>query len=311
MREKCISIGVLAYSESQMASIAGLCDLFGVANRLSREKGILNKIVNCHVIRDVNEEGRGAYTVVVVPPSLSNCLSLDKLDEEVSWITEQHEKGALVCSICAGAFLLGKTGLLDGRCVTTHWAFAEKFALTFPRTRLNIDKLIIDDGDVITAGGLMAWMDLGLSLIERFISPDIMLETARFFIVDPGGREQRFYRVFSPQLNHGDKAILKAQHWLQLNFHLTVNVENMASQAGLSARTFLRRFSKATGLTPSDYLQHLRVGKARALFESSTLSVEEIAWQTGYQDASAFRRVFQNLIGLTPREYRKRFSLNQ
>ncbi|MCV6589331.1 MAG: helix-turn-helix domain-containing protein [Marinobacterium sp.] len=135
-----------------------------------------------------------------------------------------------------------------------------------------------------------------------------MLATARFLLVDPGGREQRFYNVFSPTLNHGDAAILKVQHWLQGNYQQAVTVRQMGDIAGLSARTFIRRFQKATELNPSDYLQHLRVGQARTLMESSILSVDEIAWRVGYSDSSAFRRIFQKIIGLTPRAYRQRFS---
>jgi transcriptional regulator GlxA family with amidase domain len=210
--------------------------------------------------------------------------------------------------VCAGAFLLAETGLLAGRPATTHWALREAFAARFPEVRLDTDRLIVDDGDLITAGGVMAWVDLGLRLIERYLGPSVMLATARFFLVDPGGREQRFYSPFAPVLTHGDAAVLKVQRWLQVRGGDRVSLEAMARKAALGERTFLRRFQKATGLTPIVYVQHLRVGKARELLEASDHSIDEIAWQVGYEDTGAFRKVFQRVMGLTPGEYRRRFS---
>lgn len=108
-------------------------------------------------------------------------------------------------------------------------------------------------------------------------------------LIDPAGREQRHYSSFAPRLNHGDEPILKVQHWLQ-------------------ARTFLRRFKAATGLAPSQYTQHLRVGKARELLEFTRRPVDQIAWSVGYEDPGAFRKSFQRVVGLTPGEYRQRFT---
>ncbi len=154
----------------------------------------------------------------------------------------------------------------------------------------------------------MAWVDLGLRLIERFLGPTTMLATARFFLVDPGGREQRFYSPFAPVLTHGDTAVLKAQRWVQTRSGERTTLGGMARKSGLGERTFLRRFQKATGFTPIAYVQHLRVGKARELLEASDRSIDEIACQVGYEDTGAFRKVFQRVMGLTPGEYRRRFS---
>ena len=155
----------------------------------------------------------------------------------------------------------------------------------------------------------MAWVDLGLSLVDRYISPTIMLATARFFLVDPAGRQQRFYSGFAPQLGHGDEAVLKIQHWLQKRSSEPVTIGAMAARANLTERTFLRRFRKATGLAPNEYMQHLRVGKARESLEFSNLSVNEIAWMVGYEDTGSFRKVFHRVMGLTPGEYRHRFGI--
>ena len=150
-----------------------------------------------------------------------------------------------------------------GRSATTHWSYAQLLAANFPHIHVDADKLIIDHGDVVTAGGVMAWLDLGLKLVDRFTSPTIMLDTARFFLADAAGREQRFYASFAPPMNHGDVAVRKIQLWLQSGKTGAATVSEMAAKARLGERTFLRRFQKATGLTPTEYVQHIRVSKAR------------------------------------------------
>ncbi|MGI9280004.1 MAG: GlxA family transcriptional regulator [Endozoicomonas sp.] len=308
-----ISVSILTYPHAQKAAIYGLMDLLNKANdfyQRDRGEGSAECVFNV-ITKEVESESLGqsdSYTssVVIIPPCLGSMPT-----ESASWpglLTLCHQKGALICSVCAGALYLAQSGLLDNRPATTHWSLEEEFLGRHPQVQLNIDKLLIDDGDIITAGGLMAWVDLGLRLVERFMGSATMLTTARFFLVDPGGREQKYYSSFSPSFGHGDAAILKAQHWLQKHFNEPLTVPMMAKEACLEGRTFIRRFQTATRLTPSKYLQQLRVSKARELMELSRMNIEEIAWQVGYEDASAFRRVFQAITGLTPRDYRKRFS---
>jgi transcriptional regulator GlxA family with amidase domain len=136
-----------------------------------------------------------------------------------------------------------------------------------------------------------------------------MLETARFILADPPGREQRYYSNFSPRLHHGDAAILKVQHWLQMQAAKQPSIPEMATIGGLEERTFLRRFEKATGLKPTEYTQRLRVGKARELLEFTSQTVDQIARTVGYEDPASFRRVFQRVMGLSPSSYRRRFAV--
>jgi transcriptional regulator GlxA family with amidase domain len=172
---------------------------------------------------------------------------------------------------------------------------------------VNAGRILVDDGDVITAGGLMAWVDLGLELVARFVHPALMRELGRVLVVDTAPREQRFYQSFIPRLDHGDDAILKVQHMLQRSYAEGMSVHALADAAHMSERSFLRRFDAATGLTPVRYLQRLRIQKACELFETSARPVEAIAHAVGYEDVSAFRKVFVRTMGLTPREFRRRF----
>jgi transcriptional regulator GlxA family with amidase domain len=135
-----------------------------------------------------------------------------------------------------------------------------------------------------------------------------MLETARYMNIDPPHREQRFYSDFDPRTRHGDRAILRAQLWMSKQRDRSVGVVDIAAQACLEPRTFLRRFVKATGMRPSEYQQRLRITRAREMLEFSRTSVDEIASTVGYSDVGGFRRAFRKVMGLTPSDYRKRFA---
>lgn len=225
------------------------------------------------------------------------------------WLREQHQRGVTLCSVCAGAFVLAHCGLLDGRTVTTHWYLAQELAEHFPAVQVDAGRLVVDDGDIVTAGGLMAWLDLGLALVNRLLGPSVAAHTARFLVVDPGRHSQRHFADFAPGFSHGDEAVLKVQRWLQEQAFNSVTLADMAANAGLGERTFLRRFRSATGFRPTEYVQRLRMGKARELLELTQRTVDQIAWDVGYQDPGAFRQVFRKVVGLTPRDYRQRFAI--
>src|SRR6202012_3184946 len=126
---------------------------------------------------------------------------------------------------------------------------------------------------------------------------------------DSAGREQRFYSSFSPKLAHGDEAVLRVQHWLQKQKLHNISIPDMSAQARLEQRTFMRRFRKATGLTPTEYCRRLRPDRARELLELTSRTIEQIAWEVGYKDSASFRKVFQRVIGLKPSAYRRRFGI--
>lgn len=249
----------------------------------------------------------GAPQVVILPPCLDDTAEQPLAACYRDWLREQHAAGVLLASVCAGAFALAEAGLLDGRTVTTHWALAAQMGARFPQVQVQPERMVIDDGDLITAGGLMAWTDLGLALVTRLLGPTIAAETARFLVVDLNRESQRHFSSFAPILDHGDVAVLGVQRWLQAEGGAEASLTDMATRAGLGERTFLRRFRAATGLKPTEYCQQLRVSKARELLEFSRQSIEQVAWQVGYADSGAFRKVFTRLVGLSPGDYRRRF----
>lgn len=320
--EERAEIGILIYPGAQMATVLGLTDLFSVAEGLAsgRAQGRdapLLRISHWERRAETDEPLRvfdtepcapGIPSVVILPPALGDPVSPKTAAPYAQWLRERHDAGITLASVCAGALVLAESGVLAGRTVTTHWAYGDLLRERFPGVaRVETDRLIIDDGDIITAGGVMAWTDLGLKLVDRFLGPTIMIETARRLLVNPPGREQRFYSTFSPKLTHGDEAVLKVQHWLQATDAKDTSLPVLAEQAGLEERTLLRRFQKATGLTSTDYAQRLRVSKAQELLQFSTEPVDRIAWKVGYADPSAFRKVFFKIVGLRPNEFRRRF----
>ena len=310
-----VKIGLVCYPGAQLSAVLGLADLFEIANNVVRKRPETGPVRLLRVDQwDWSSRSTLAVSssespadVLILPPSLGAPVTPEVARPVAAWLRDYHAAGCILASICAGAFLLAETGLLDGRTATTHWTYAEAFSQRFPQVALDIDRLIIDDGDIITAGGLMSWTDLGLRLVDRFLGPTVMLEAAQLLLIDPPGREQRFYNSFAPRLNHGDAAILKVQHWMQATGGKEAGLSVLSERAGMEERTFLRRFHKATGLTSTDYAQRLRVSKARELLQFGPLSVDAIAWEVGYRDLAGFRKVFLRIVGLTPGEYRKRF----
>ena len=301
-------IAIIEYPKSQLSAIYGISDIFNVASQIYKNQRVMEEGTTVDIVSTANSLPVDQYDFIVLPPSLDSSKDLKELNPWTNWFKEQHSNGCVLTSICAGAFILARTGLLNKRIVTTHWQLSSEFEDEFPHIEIDIDKILIDDGDIITAGGLMAWTDLGLRIVERIYSPTIMLKTARTFLVDPKGREQRFYSSFNPSYSHRDKQVLKAQHWLQSHFSEDSKIEALASISSLSERTFLRRFKKATKMTPSNYIQQLRLEKAKEHLELTPFNIEEIAWKVGYQDTNSFRRLFHKFIGLSPTEYRNRFS---
>jgi len=311
-------VGILLYPDCQLGSVHGLTELFATASRFARRHGRAPLRVS-HWQRQGDrferafdsaaaEGGGGMPSVLIVPGSLDHPLSAEEAAPYAHWLLDRHAQGAILASNCAGSFALAAAGLLAGRQATTHWAFEELFRGRFPEVDLAIDRMVVDDGDILTAGGMLAWTDLGLRIVERLLGPTVMIETSRFLLIDPGGREQRNYASFAPNMTHGDAAVLKVQHWLQSRGSAHVAVRDMAAEAGLEERTFQRRFKAATGMTPLEYWQQLRIGKARELLEFTRDSVDRIAWEVGYEDSGAFRKLFHRITGLTPGEYRQRFS---
>ena len=247
--------------------------------------------------------------IIFIPVVLGGLEAVVSDQALVSWIRRCNRRGTVICAVCAGVFLVAQAALLDGRTATTHWNLAEEFTIRYPAVTLKKERMIVDEGDVITAGGVMAFIDLSLYMAGRFGSHELSSALSKMLLIDPARRLQTPYFQLRFNTSHQDENILKAQKWMDKNLASPLSVPLLAGKAGLEERTFARRFKKATGDTPLEYLQHLRIGKARTLLETTNEPVETITFRTGYEDVSSFRRLFKRVTGLSPAAYRKKFGL--
>lgn len=309
-------IGLLVYPDCQLAAIYGLTDLFRIAGDWSGEDPRAIRVSHWQpdgeqivCVWDSHPGTRHHLSHVIAPPSIIMPEHMRPLPFAASWLSDQHIAGATLCSVCAGAFVLAETGLLDGRRATTHWAFASRLAARFPKVLLADEHMVVDDGDILTAGGILAWADLGLTLVERLLGPSTMLATARFLLIAPPRGSQRPFTQFMPRFDHSDDTIRQTQHHIHAHAAQMQGVADLPAQAGLTSRTFLRRFAAATGTTPVEYLQQVRMAKAREALEQSLTPVDRVAWDVGYADPAAFRKIFQKLTGLSPAAYRRQFGI--
>ncbi|WP_339650815.1 GlxA family transcriptional regulator [Halopseudomonas pelagia] len=252
--------------------------------------------------------------IVIVPSVLLGAQGWHKnrYPQLVAWLELMHTRGALMCSACSGIFLLAETGMFDGREATVHFGYARAFAASYPAVPIHPERVLVISGlreELVSSGASMSWHDLVLYLIARYAGATIAQEVARLFALQWHQDGLTPYIMFEGSTEHGDGEILAAQHWLAEHFSLANPVEEMIRRSALAERTFKRHFASATGLTPIAYVQRLRIEDAKRRLERTTVSVDEISWRIGYEDAAFFRRLFKRITGLTPSAYRKRFRI--
>ncbi len=223
-----------------------------------------------------------------------------------------HERGAMLCSACSGVFLLGETGLFDGKDATVHFGYENEFRAAYPMITVHPEQVLVISGvreELVSSGASMSWHDLVLYLIARFVGVTVAQQIARQFALQWHQDGLTPYIVFEGRAGHGDAEIQSAQGWLSEHFSVASPVEEMIKQSRLAERTFKRRFISATGLAPMVYVQRLRIEDAKRRLERTDVSIEDISWRVGYEDGAFFRRLFKRHTGLTPGAYRKRFRM--
>lgn len=302
---------IVTYPGCMKSAVYGLQEMLELTNALCERQKLPIRFETSIVDVALIEDATTNFQVVVLPPNIEGKYYLNPSQKLIEWLTVQHQGGGILCSTCAGAFILAATQLLNDRTVTTHWDLAPLFRTQFSNVSLDAGKILINNGDIITAGGLMAWLDLGLELVAGFTNLHIVRELGKVMVLDTGHREQRYYQSFKPNFDHGDSDILKSQHHLQTNYGNGISISSLARLCYLTERTYLRRFVKATGMKPSEYLQRIRIQKACEQLETTTNTIEVIAHQTGYADSGAFRKLFTKTMGLSPGAFRRRFRASQ
>lgn len=224
-----------------------------------------------------------------------------------AWLHAVHAGGGTVASCCTGSLLLAAAGLLDGQLATTHWRAEPAFRALFPQVELRIDRLIVDNGRVLTGGGAQSFSTTVLELVRRHLGEEVARGTARLMLAEGRSEGQNAFRQWLPPREHGDAAIARAQDWLERHYTEPFDLARLADTLHLTPRTLMRRFKQATGLPPLQYQQCVRVEIAKQKLESGDEHVNQIVWQVGYEDVSSFQRLFKRETGLTMVEYRQRF----
>jgi len=310
--------------QNNLSSIVGAYKIFTRANAYWKETGRkeLFTIQLAGLSKEV-EFYEGLFTVkphtnisaitktnLIIVPSLNhNYRDAVKGNKPmIDWIAKQYTEGAEIASICTGAFMLAASGLLDGKNCATHWAAADNFRSMFPKVNLQTDKLITDEHGIYTNGGAYSFLNLMIYLVEKYYDRQTAIFCSKVFQIEPDRQSQSPFTIFTGQKLHGDEMVIKAQAYIENKLQEKTSVEHLSSRFSVSRRTFDRRFIKATGNTPVEYSQRVKIESAKKAFETSRKTINEVMYGVGYSDVKAFREVFRKITGMSPLEYRNKYN---
>lgn len=247
--------------------------------------------------------------LIIVPAVISNFSAIEAGNSMLSaWILDHYTKGANVASICTGAYLLASTGLLDNKNCSIHWKSAANFHKLFPNFNLKTEQIITDEQGIYTNGGGYSFLNLLLYLVEKFYDRQTAIYCSKIFQIDIARQTQSDFMIFNGQKSHGDEMVMRAQDYLENNFSEKISMEKLSEKFTVGRRNFDRRFIKATGNTPVEYLQRIKVESAKKELESSRKTVNEVMYTIGYTDIKAFREIFRRFTGLSPLEYKNKYN---
>jgi transcriptional regulator GlxA family with amidase domain len=228
--------------------------------------------------------------------------------EAVRWLKRISGRTRRIGSVCTGAMLLARAGLLDGRRATTHWNWCQTLIKRAPRTHVDADPIFVRDENVYTSAGVTAGMDLALALVEEDHGSRLALQVARnlvLYLRRPGGQSQ-FSAALSLQLTDR-KPLRELEAWVLDNLHKPATVPLLAERVAMSPRNFARVFTKEMKTTPAKFVERLRVEAARRRLEESHNSMELIAGECGFGNVNSMRNVFQRTLKIAPGQYRRHF----
>ncbi len=320
-------IVIVAFPAVQILDVTGPSEVFALADRVSGGP-------------HGAPAGGGVYTVELVAPaagplptsggielvaqhSLTDCrgridtlvvaggAGVPAIEEDegvIAWLRSAAGRSRRVTSVCSGAFLLARAGLLDGRRATTHWAACEALRRRYPNVEVELEPIFVRDGNVYTSAGVSAGIDLALALVEEDLGDRVALEVARalvLFVRRPGGQAQFSSTLAGQRAEQG--SLRELQDWIVDHLDEDLSVGALAERAFMSPRNFARVFRREIGVTPASYVEALRVERARLLLESTERGVADVALRCGFGTVETLRRSFARALGVSPGEYRQRF----
>jgi transcriptional regulator GlxA family with amidase domain len=275
----------------------------GVSTKTDFDNGLLSVQPHTHIsaIRKTN---------LIIVPSLNHdyVKAMHGNKQLVEWIEEQYKNGSEIASMCSGAFMLASAGMLDGRNCSTHWRFADTFRNLFPKVNLQPEKLITDENGIYTNGGGYSFLNLVIYLVEKYYDRETAIYCSKVFQIEMDRQSQSPFIIFNGQKSHGDEMVQKAQAYIESKLDEKISMEELSSKFAVGRRNFDRRFIKATGNTPVEYSQRVKIEFAKKAFETTRKNVNEVMYEVGYSDLKAFREVFRRITGMSPLEYRAKYN---
>ncbi|HZV69575.1 MAG TPA: helix-turn-helix domain-containing protein [Saprospiraceae bacterium] len=309
---------------NNLSSIVGAYKIFTRAN--AQWKGTHKKELFTIQLAGVSKEVdfyEGLFTVkphtnistitktnLIIIPSLNHQYQKTVKENKllINWIEKQYKQGAEIASICTGAFMLASAGLLDGKSCSTHWSAAEHFRTMFPKVNLQTDKLITDENGIYTNGGAYSFLNLVIYLVEKYYDRQTAIFCSKVFQIEMDRNSQSAFTIFRGQKLHGDEMVIKAQAYIESKVDEKISVEYLSAKFAVARRNFDRRFIKATGNTPVEYSQRVKIESAKKAFETSRKTINEVMYEVGYSDVKAFREVFRKITGMSPIEYKGKYN---
>jgi transcriptional regulator GlxA family with amidase domain len=321
-----VRVGIVAVPDATVGTLSGIFDVLNGLGFVGAGDGVTFRVEILGETADPvalasgltlpihGAVGEPGYDIAIVPSLLvpATGWSSGRYPSVIEWLRATHRAGGTICSACSGLFLIAETGLFNGVEATVHWPYAPLFRAQNAAVIIRPEQALMisgERGELISSGASTSWHDLVLYLIAREAGTVAAQTMAKMFALQRHVDGLASFMMFDPPKDHGDALIADAQAWLESHCALANPVREAVARSGLPERSFSRRFKAATGLAPLDYVQRLRVEQAKRRLERTTDAVETIAWQVGYEEPAAFRRIFQRVTGMAPGRYRRQFSL--
>jgi len=321
-----VHLGILLTRKYRLLSVAAILDVFETVNRFYTEQGqdpaFCIKVLCTSSLKQAGLKDFAGYQpqliqdqprqdLIFIPAFNTESGDLQQTISEnheyIPWLKQQFVAGAEIASYCTGAFLLGATGLLDGKTATTHIDACPAFAAVFPAVKLEPDRIVTGENGLYTSGGATSGFHLMLHLIEQRCGKEMAVRTAKIFAIDMDRGQQTYFATFLPTHNHHDELVAMAQQRIAAAYQDAETIEVMIKDVPASRRNIVRRFKQVIGITPIEYLQKTRVEAAKKLLEQTNQQMTEVMLNSGYNDPKAFRKVFRKTVGMTPTSYREKF----
>jgi transcriptional regulator GlxA family with amidase domain len=278
-------------------------EIVGLEKRAKINEGLYHINVN----KTLNEIKK---TDVIIIPLLCGDFpkAISKNKKYRDWIIGQYHNNAEIVCLCVGSFFLASTGLLKDKKCAVHWAVKDEFKTMFPDIKISDDTIITDENRIYTCGGGYSYLNMLLYIIEKHVGREISILASKMFEIDIERKSQNPFIIFVGQKKHGDETVLKAQELIENNPTAAFTVDEVCDKVSVGRRTFERRFKKCTSNSIAEYIQRVKVEFAKKHLETGRKTVNEIIFETGYNDVDAFRKVFKKFTDLSPIDYRKKFA---